>query len=616
MDGGNHIQQQLDQAIRCNARSELIAAEGLCRSILATRPGHTIATHLLAVVLCRQGRLAEGEALLRALRALRPDDAEIARHLVDALHEQGKLAEAVAAACDLVALVPNDAEARLALGVSLDADGQLEAALEAYARALILRPDVPRGYFNLGHVLHRLGRVEEAVAAYSRALDHTPPDAELYLNLGNALADLERFGDALMAYDHALQLRPDWPEALSNAGVAAQAVGQTEGAATLHRRALETDPEFCPAWTNLGGALQRLDRMDEALAAFRHAAELQPDDPLVLANLAQALDGAGRGDEGGATHRRAVAADPDCAVAHFNLSIHLLRRGEYAEGWREYGWRWRGGVKNLHPRGFAQPEWGGEDLGGRTLLLHAEQGFGDTIQFVRFARHAAERGGRVVLEVQPALARLLTGMAETVVAAGTPLPPFDLHLPLMSLPGVLDLPESAFAADVPYVAASPHDVESWSVLMGEAGPRIGLVWSGNPGHAGDRQRSIPAAVMLAALADAPGRLFSLNKAPRDADRLTLAAHGRVVDLAPHLADFAHTAAALAHMDLVVSVDTAVAHLAGAMGRPVWLLLPVKSDWRWQWGREDTTWYPSMRLFRQTVAGDWAEVLRRVAGALA
>lgn len=615
--GPQAIATQLNAAIEHNVHGRLDEAERLCRAILDADPRQFTARHLLAVVLCRAGRLAEGEQELRTLLTLKPGAPEILSLVVDVLHAQGKLVESIEAARTLVAACPADATAWQRLGVSLQDGGELSEAVEAHTQALDRCPGLPRGRFNLGIALHGLGRLEEAAAALMQAAEQEPDNADAYLALGNVLCDREMFDAALMAYDHALQQRPGWPEALTGAGLALTGLKQPEQAAALHKQAATLAPDHAPAWTNLGGALQTLGQFEAARAAFEQAVRLQPGNALALSNLGLAQEIC-EPDSALGTHRRAVAADPSVAIGHFNLGLCLLRHRHYPEGWREYEWRWCGGVARLRPRGFTQPQWQGEDLGGRTLLIHAEQGLGDTIQFVRFVRYAAARVGRVVLEVQPPLLSLLrdTPGADQVVATGAALPPFDLHVPLMSLPGVLDLPETAFGETVPYLAPDAADAARWRDRLGAAGPRVGLAWSGNPAHAADRQRSLPAGLMLSRLAPLPVRLCSLQKDVRDSDRLAMAVHAATLtDLGPDLTDFTATAAVLSQLDLLITVDTAIAHLAGALGCPTWLLLPFNGEWRWQSGREDTPWYPRTRLFRQETANDWAGVLDRVAAAL-
>lgn len=567
----------LDAAIRDNAEGRLDQAEAACRRILRGKPGHGVAAHLLAVVLCRSGRLAEGETLLRRLRARWPDDAQVLRHLVDALHEQGRTADEAAQAAALVALTPDDAQAHQSLAVAL----------------------------------HALGRLDEAAEAYLTAarLDQTEPLSAL--GLGDVLADQGLHDDALAAYDHALQRRPGWALALGNASLVLMAQGRLDEAEGLLRRAIADDPHYAPGWTNLGGVLQRQGRLADAVAAYDRAVRLRPGDAAVLSNLAQALDEQGA-DGALEMHRLAVTAEPDNAVAHFNLGVALLRGGHWAEGWHEYEWRWRGGVPAMRPRFPDRPQWDGAALDGRTLLLHAEQGLGDTLQFVRFVCDAAARGGRIVLEAPPSLVRLLRGIdgIQAVVAAGEPPPEFELHLPLMSLPRVLALSEEAFARAVPYVAPLAGDAERWAVRLGARRRcRVGVAWQGNPRHRADRQRSMSAGLLAGALAPCGVDLVSLQ-VPGGEVPVQVADHGAA------LTDFAETAALVANLDAVVTVDTAVAHLAGAMGRPVFLLLAHGAEWRWGRTGGTTPWYPGFRLFRQHRPGDWTQALAQTAAAVA
>ncbi|MFD2234773.1 tetratricopeptide repeat protein [Phaeospirillum tilakii] len=602
-------------ATRLEQEGRLDQAEALCRAMLFEAPDHPAVLHLLALLLCRTGRLDQGEALLADLSAHAPDDPALLRPLAEAQAARGRHAAAADSFARLTQVRPGDPEALLGLGQARQALGDAAAALGCYLTAIGLAPTMPRGHFLLAILFQQQGRLEQAAAACQQAIDLAPGRAGHHLTLGNIRLDQGRLDEAQAAFGQAAALQPDWPDALTNLGLAWQRRGDLDQALALQRRAVACGPDDLTAWTNLAATLQLIGRPFEAVGAYERAAALAPTDPLTLSNLAQALDEAGRDDDALEVHRRAVAAGPDCAVARFNRGVTLLRRGDGAEGWTEYGWRWRGGVPRLTPRGFAQPEWRGEPLDGATLLLHAEQGFGDTLQFVRFLPQAAARGGRILLETQPPLAGLLADAFPglPVIARGEPLPPFDRHLPLLSLPAILGSDEGAA---MPYLRAEPAAAAGWTARLAGPGRAVGLAWSGNPAHRADRLRSIPAAQMLDRLAAAPVRLFALQKDPRPADAAVLAAEAaRITDLGPELVDFRATAAILAGLDLVITVDTALAHLAGAMGRPVWLLLPFSADWRWRHRREDSPWYPSMRLFRQSEPGDWDEVFDRVAAAL-
>lgn len=546
-------------AVKFHAQGRLPEAEQACRAVLGAQAGNATAAHLLAVVLCQSGRLTEGETMLRRLATGRPNDPEILRHLVDALFEQGKLQDALGCARALVALAPGDASAHMRLGLSLQALSMPVEAVTAFETAAALMPgdcgmrsELALAQYDLGAFLHSAGRMAEAETAYRRAATLAPDLADSHLGLGNLLFGQERYAEAAAAFHRALAARPGWPQALVNAGVATERLPGQEA---------------------------------EAIALYRQA----------------------------------IALRPDYSLAHYNLGVALLRSGDYREGWREYEWRWRGGVPELLARTLPQPEWDGGPLDGKVVLLHGDEGFGDTLQFVRFAHHAAARGGRVLLEVPPALVRLLRGLpgVDGVIARGEPLPPFDCHLSLLSLPGVLDLPESAFATSGAYLRPDPADVARWRRRLDAdgGGVRVGLVWSGNPAHRADRHRSLALEQILARLGHLPVRLYGVQVDVRASDAATLAARPDLINLGTGLRDFADTAALLSQLDLLIGVDTATAHLAGAVGCPVWLMLPFFADWRWQKGREDTSWYPGMRLFRQSCPGDWDGVLERMEQAL-
>jgi len=309
-----------------------------------------------------------------------------------------------------------------------------------------------------------------------------------------------------------------------------------------------------------------------------------------------------------------VELRPLDAELHYNHAMLLLLAGDLKAGFREFEWRLSHASAKFRPRTFAVPRWRGEFRDGRTLLIHAEQGLGDSLQFVRLVTEAAATGGPVVLQVQPPLLELLRDSLDvTVVSRDEPQPPFDLHVPLMSLPFELGTTMETIPAKVPYLEAAPAKVAKWrETLAAYAGLKVGVVWAGNPGHRHDRLRSLPAGLVLPRLARSGVQLFSLQKEPRAEDRVVLEQlNGEVVDLAPSLASFADTAAVVSAMDLVISVDTAVAHLAAALGKPTWMLLPHSLDWRWLCAREDSPWYPTARLFRQTRPADWTSVLDRL-----
>ncbi|MEA1673853.1 tetratricopeptide repeat protein [Nitrospirillum sp. BR 11163] len=607
------------QAQHHDRAGRLDEAERLCRVILRRLPNETAVLHLLGVILCRTRRLVEGAEMLAGVVAAQPGNIPALRALGDAFHALGHLADSVIAYQRILFLRPGDADAHLRLGLSRQAMGQLPGAIAAFRMAAALDPGNADIRVTLGMALEAEGDKAAALSAYADAIRRDADNAPAFLGLGNVLADRGRAAEAMAAYARALHLAPDWPDALTNLGLALQADGQLDQALALHRRATQLAPDAANVHVNLGTALQLAGQGAAAVDSYRRAVALTPGDATCLSNLGQALAEQGQVSEALAVHGQAAALAPDNGVVRFNQALAWLLAGDDARGWPAYAWRWRGGVEDLADRGFAVPEWRGEDLTSRTLLVHAEQGLGDTLQFVRFLSRLP-RDGRVVLEVQPPLLALLRAslahgdLADVeVVARGRPLPAFDLHVPLMSLPAALGVRDAAgLAVPGPYLKADADHARAWRDQLVPDVLNIGLAWSGNPKHRADRLRSVPLADLAGPLAALGVALWPVQTDRRRGDEEVLSALG-VTNVA--LNGFTDTAALLAGLDLVITVDTAVAHLAGALGRPVWLLLPYAPDWRWRLESQDTPWYRATRLFRQEHQGDWAPVIRRVVAAL-
>lgn len=511
----------------------------------------------------------------------------------------------------------------LALAIRHHRAGHLAEATELYRQVLAQRPRQADALHLLGLLEHALGHHQEALALTGRAIAADGRIAAFHVAHACVLSALGRGDAAAAAIGRALSLDPANAEALNTQGNLRLAAGAAAEAEAAYRQALRVRPDYAEALSNLGSALRAQDRLTEAEAALRQAVSSRPGYANALANLGLVLQEQGRCDEALAACDQAITADPDHAAAHGNRAMLLLLLGRLEEGFAEYEWRWRMPGFATARRDFGCPAWAGERLDGATLLIHAEQGLGSAIQFVRYAALAAGRCTRVVLECQAPLLRLFRqslagpeGPVAEVVRKGDPLPLCDRHAPLMSLPHLFGTTLATVPAEIPYLAAAASDVGAWQArLMTAPPPRVGLVWSGNPRHENDRNRSLPAAALAPLVAGSAGSFFSLQ-VPARAQDLAALPPGRVVDLAGNLADFADTAAAISALDLVISVDTAVAHLAGALGRPTWLLLPHIAEWRWLRERTESPWYPSLRLFRQRAPGDWDDVVGRVAAALA
>ena len=568
-----------DRAVSAYRAGDLVEAEQLCQQVVASRPAFFDAFYLLAEVQAGLGKI--DAALATYERALE--------------------------------MWPNAARAHLGCGVLFERLKRHGEAMASYDRALALRPNFPAALFSRGHLLHALGRLGEALASYDRAIELHPDFVVALYNRGRVLQDLNRQKLALASYDRALALRPNFAEALSNRGNVLQALGRRTEAVESYDRALELQPDFADALSNRGSALLRLNRYEEALANFDRAIAHRPQHSGALSNRGLVFVQLHRFDEALASFADAQAALPSNAEAHFGEAEILLLRGDFAHGWQKYEWRSRGQILRHAQRDFAQPMWSGqEEISGKTMLLHAEQGLGDTIQFCRYAPLVAERGARVILEVQESLQELagsLSGVAE-VVAAGSDLPDFDVQCPLLSLPLAFATNIKTVPSAVPYLTASPQRVADWNERLGKK-PRIGLAWSGRPRPA---NRSVPLDLLLPLL-DCEATFVSLQKEVRAEDAAILSERSEILHFGDALKDFSDTAAVITNLDLVISIDTSVAHLAGALAKPIWILLSFTPDWRWLLERNDCPWYPTARLFRQSDAGAWGKVMTQVNDAL-
>jgi tetratricopeptide (TPR) repeat protein len=565
------------------------------------------------------GRLQEAEQLYRQVLAQQPERADAMHNLGLIAHQVGRNDVAVELIRRAIVLNPNNAEAYNNLGNVLKNKGEFDDAIDAYRRAIALNPNFPEVHSNLGNALKDKGQLEEAIAAYRQAIALNPNLPGVHNNLGNALKDKGQLDEAIAAYRQAIALNPNFPEVHSNLGNALKDKGQLEEAIAAYRRAIALRPNYAEAHSNLGNALKERGQLDEAIAAYRRAIALRPNYAEAHNNLGGVLIDQGRLDEAIAAYRRAIAFRPGYPEAHSNLSLSLLTSGDFQQGWEEHEWRWKCKDFSSPRRNFAQGQWDGCPLENRTILLHAEQGAGDAIQFIRYLPLVAQRGGRIIIECHTELQRLFRTMAGShqVMAPTQPMPAFDLHCPLVSLPRVFGTNLGNIPKDVPYLHPDAEDAGRWQHRPGEQAPavKVGLGWAGNPRHKNDRNRSIKLA-RLAPLGQLPGvRFFSLQKGAAAAEAKTPPPGMELVDWTEELKDFADTAALIANLDLVIAVDTAVVHLAGAMGKPVWTLLPFNSDWRWLLERQDSPWYPTMRLFRQPSRGDWDGVMTRVVEAL-
>ena len=606
----------------------------------------------------RAGRVGEAEAVLRGATAADPANSEAWSLLGASCCRLGKLDEAVASFSRAIRLAPGDPGAHNNLGVALAALRRFAEAVASFEEAVRLRPEFAEARGNLasarrdlaappcpasgptagggpglnvlrhdvrpgvdpyeslarqGVALAGAERLEDAAACLRQANRLRPEDPASHNDLGVVLARLERFAEAEECFRQALRLRPDYPEALNNLGNVLCRQRRTVEALDRYRRAVVLAPDYVDALRNEGAALKDLGRYDEAIAAFERVFRIAPGDPDTLNNLGITLGQQGRYAEALGYFDRALARDPDHVDSHKNRAMMWLTVGDYARGWPEYEWRWlaKGFARPAYPR----PLWGGEPLEGRTILLSTEQGLGDAIQFIRYAPLVRERGGRVLLGCPPALARVFATCPgiDRVLPEGAKLPPFDVHASLLSLPFLLGSgPPVTMNPEVPYLAADPVLVARHAPTLGTGpGLKVGIAWQGNPQHAMDHARSLRLA-QFAPLGRLAGiRWFSLQMNAGSEQLAAADLPFPVTDLGPEITDFADTAAFLKNLDLVITPDTALAHLAGALGVPAWITVSFASDWRWLLDRPDTPWYPTLTLYRQRKLNDWDGVFSRL-----
>jgi tetratricopeptide (TPR) repeat protein len=540
-----------------------------------------------------------------------------------AAHGQGRLREAEKIYARVLKAAPDNFDALNLLGTVKAQQGHIGEAHRLFNAAVKANPIAPQGWSNLGQALHALKRNGEALECLDKARALSPDDVNILYQHANTLLSLDRPGDALAQFQAVLTRAPQHVEARINCGLAQAALGSPEQAIAEFDAALTLAPGHPGASYNRGVALIKLGRYEEAVAANDAVIAVEAGHVNAWLNRGKALAQLNRYDEAVASYGEVLAIKKDHADAHFNQALALLTLGKYQRGFADYESRWRRtGMAPQKSRG--KPLWLGEyPLARKTVLLHAEQGLGDTIQFARYVPILAAAGAKVVLEVQAELKALMARLdgGATVIARGEAPSQqnlaFDVHCPLGSLPLALKTEPAAVPAQIPYLSAGGAHLAKWSVQIGALPqPRIAIAWSGNAGHDNDRNRSIAFERLAPLFGKSAASFISVQRDVRAEDAAALAAESRVTPIGAELEDFSDTAAVLALCDLVIAVDTAAVHLAGAMGRPVWVLVPFAPDWRWTLQGETTPWYPTARLFRQTALEDWDGVIARVGAELA
>lgn len=499
-------------------------------------------------------------------------------------HRAGRLHQAEQLYRQVLSAQPNHPWALQLLGMLAYQAGNAKLAIELIRRAIAIDPSAADFHGNLGEILRSVGALDQAEASLLRCLQLQPHFAPAYSNLGEIYREQGQLDRACQLYRKAIELDPTAPASYNNLGIATHDLGDPQAAIDFYQRAIELGGEYAEAINNLATSYLDLRRVDEAVAGFRHT----------------------------------IALDPNNADAHNNLAFALLLRGEFEKGWEEYEWRWKSTKFPSPWRGFTQPLWNGENISGQHILVYAEQGLGDTIQFARYLPMLIERGARVIVECNRSLLPVLAQIrgVKQFIAYGDPLPDFAWQVPMLSLPRAFGTTVETIPSSIPYLHADAEWIVSWrgKLAAPDRKKKVGLVWAGSPTHSNDRNRTITLSKLSALAGVADVRWYSSQFGPA-AEQIAKSGFD-LINLTPDVRDFADTAAILQDLDLLITVDTSVAHLAGAMGRPVWVLIPFNADWRWMLAGESSPWYPTMRLFRQDRYGSWDAAIARLVDELA
>lgn len=582
---------------------------------LALNPEDAQALNNLGVTLKELKRYDDALFSYDRALALWPDYYEAHNNRGNVFQEQGEYKTALKCFDRAIAIEPGFTDAHCNRGIALHGLERFQDALDSYDRALALSPDFAEAYHNRAITLFKLGRWDEALEASQQAIRLRPDYAQAYAWLGESLQELQECEAAVKSYDVALRLGHETAELHERRGAALQAQKKFDAALEALDKALALKP-YAIGFSNRGNLLLAMGRHQDALESYEGAIALAPNMAEAHNNRAVVLCDLARDEEALDSFRTALALNPELGLAYWNRALLNLRRGKLAEAWEDYEWRWKTPSLGVYKekREFDEPLWtGSEPLEGKTILLYAEQGLGDTLQMCRYVARVAALGARIVLEVQPGLPPLLDklpGVTQLIVR-GEPLPACDFRCPLMSLPGAFRTSLESIPSPHGYLAADAARVAEWEARLGpKSKPRVGMVWSGSTVHKGDHYRSIALADFAPLISD-DCEFISLQKEVREVDQDVLDTLPQLRHFGAQLGDMADTAALCELMDVVIAVDTSVAHLAGALGKQVWVLLPTIADWRWMRERTDSPWYLSARLYRQPALGQWAPVLAAV-----
>ncbi|WP_019500121.1 tetratricopeptide repeat protein [Pseudanabaena sp. PCC 6802] len=600
---------------------QLAAATSSYKQAIALEPNNIDIRYNLGAILLKQNLLTEAEQTFRAILQIIPNHSNALVSLGNIFMQQNRLDEATNIYHQLVELHPTLADLRYNLAVLMYQQGRLDEATSHLRSILLIDPNHIGCYFSLGNILVEQNRYDEAIANYHQALQLKPNDSLIHFKLGNALAQQEKFPEAISNYQSAIQHQPHYVDAYQNLGIVLRKLERFEEAIAAYQSVLQIAPNHHEVFYNLGNTYLDLDRCDRAIACYQRAIQISPNFAQALNSLGTAYRQQGRLNEAIACIERAIAIHSDYTEAHFNLASTLLLAGDLQRGFAEFEYRLKSQNFADVYQSFQQPQWDGSPLEGKTILLYSDAALGDTIQAVRYIPQVVERGGRVILRSKESFRRLLQNSADVdrFIAEEDDLPDFEVFAPLLSLPHILDTTLETIPNGVPYIFPLSCACDLPCPIPDAM--KVGIVWSSGYRSASYelkkfyRHKSCDLSLFEPILSMSNICFYSLQVGQNVEAIREFSDRPHIIDLSDKIHDFADTANIISQLDLVITVDTAVAHLAGAMAKPVWVLIPFVPDWRWMLGRDDSPWYPTMRLFRQKQIGDWQEVFGRVHDAL-
>ncbi len=611
------INEKLQEAIALHQTGKLGEAEIFYKELVSVLPFYLILGNLGTIEL-QKGNFNEALKFYAQAIAINANYAAAYSNSGNVLKELTRLDDALSYYDKAIELNPNYVEAYSNRGITLHNLNRFDEALKSFDQAILLNSNYAEAHFNKGITLHKLTRFEEALASFHVVIVLDVNYVEAYYNQGNAFHELKQFEDALRSYDQAIVLRPQYADAFYSRGNAFYALKRLEQALSSYNQAIAFRPNYANAYYNRGNLLNDLKRFNEAIASYDQALTINPQFAESYSNRGCTLQKLKRLDEALNYYDKAITIKADYADAHFNKSFIKILLGDYEEGWRLYEWRWKSHGFTSQLKHSPQPVWLGEQsLKNKTIVIYPEQGFGDYIQFIRYAPRLEQLGARVILEVPAPLMSVVSTLEGqfTFIEKGKELPDFDYHCPVMSLPHALKSTVDTIPNQVPYFSVNQAKQQTWQARLGEKSQRrVGFVCSGNSGHKNDHNRSI-SLHSLQSLFDLPVEFHCLQKEIREDDAAFLASQNNIHNHIEFLDDFSDTAALIDAMDLVISVDTSVAHLAGALGKETWILLPYSPDYRWMLETSDSPWYPTAKLFRQSAIGEWGSAINDIKQAL-